>query len=71
MLRLTSRLGDGWTPSYGYAPPDQLPKMQQTIDQSLAATGRKSNEVRRNYNLAGIVLESSTPESKSAGIHDE
>jgi alkanesulfonate monooxygenase SsuD/methylene tetrahydromethanopterin reductase-like flavin-dependent oxidoreductase (luciferase family) len=32
MLRLTGRLGDGWTPSYGYAPPDQIPKMQQTID---------------------------------------
>jgi hypothetical protein len=67
MLRLTSRLGDGWTPSYGYAPPDQLPKIQQTIDQSLAATGRKSNEVCRNYNLAGIVLESSTPKASQQG----
>ena len=60
MLKLTGRLGDGWTPSYGYAPPDQIPGMQQTIDQSLAAAGRKRNEVRRNYNLAGIVLESDT-----------
>jgi alkanesulfonate monooxygenase SsuD/methylene tetrahydromethanopterin reductase-like flavin-dependent oxidoreductase (luciferase family) len=64
MLRLTGRLGDGWTVSYGYAPLQQIPKMQQTIDQSLAAAGRKTNEVHRNYNLAGIVLESG---SKKAG----
>jgi alkanesulfonate monooxygenase SsuD/methylene tetrahydromethanopterin reductase-like flavin-dependent oxidoreductase (luciferase family) len=64
MLRLTGRLGDGWTPSYGYAPPEQIPKMQQTIDQSLATAERKTKEVRRNYNLAGIILESDT---KKAG----
>jgi len=58
MLRLTGRVGNGWTPSYGYAPPAKIPKMQQTIDQSIAAAGRKTNEVRRNYNLAGIILES-------------
>jgi alkanesulfonate monooxygenase SsuD/methylene tetrahydromethanopterin reductase-like flavin-dependent oxidoreductase (luciferase family) len=58
MLRLTGRLSNGWTPSYGYAPPDQIPQMQKTIDQSLAAAGRNTDEVRRNYNLAGIVLES-------------
>jgi alkanesulfonate monooxygenase SsuD/methylene tetrahydromethanopterin reductase-like flavin-dependent oxidoreductase (luciferase family) len=67
MLRLTDRLGDGWTPSYGYAPLDQIPKMQQTVEQSLAAAGRKSNEVRRNYNLAGIVLESSTEKASQQG----
>jgi alkanesulfonate monooxygenase SsuD/methylene tetrahydromethanopterin reductase-like flavin-dependent oxidoreductase (luciferase family) len=64
MLRLTGRLGDGWTSSYGYAPPEQIPRMQQTIDQSLAAAERKTKEVRRNYNLAGIILESDT---KKAG----
>ncbi len=57
MLRLTGRLGDGWTPSYGYAPPHQIPKMRQTLEKSISDTGRKSNEVRRNYNLAGIILE--------------
>jgi alkanesulfonate monooxygenase SsuD/methylene tetrahydromethanopterin reductase-like flavin-dependent oxidoreductase (luciferase family) len=58
MLRLTGRLGDGWTPSYGYAPPYQILQMQQIIKQSISAAGRKTNEVRRNYNLAGIILES-------------
>lgn len=51
MLRLTGRLGDGWTPSYGYAPPDQIPKMQQAIEQSISAVGRKSHKVRRNLTL--------------------
>jgi alkanesulfonate monooxygenase SsuD/methylene tetrahydromethanopterin reductase-like flavin-dependent oxidoreductase (luciferase family) len=64
MLRLTGRLGDGWTSSYGYAPPEQIPRMQHTIDQSVAAAERKTKEVRRNYNLAGIILESDT---KKAG----
>jgi hypothetical protein len=67
MLRLTGRLGGGWTPSYRYAPPAQIPKMQQTIDQSLTETGRKSNEVHRNYNLAGIVLESNTKKASQQG----
>jgi hypothetical protein len=40
-VELTGRLGDGWTPSYGYAPTEQIPRMQQTIDQSLAAAERK------------------------------
>jgi hypothetical protein len=42
---------------YGYAPPNQIPKMRQTLEQSISATGRKSNEVRRNYNLAGTIFE--------------
>jgi hypothetical protein len=31
--------------------------MRQTLEQSISATGRKSNEVRRNYNLAGTIFE--------------
>jgi alkanesulfonate monooxygenase SsuD/methylene tetrahydromethanopterin reductase-like flavin-dependent oxidoreductase (luciferase family) len=67
MLRLTGRLGDGWTPSYGYAPPDQIPQMQEIIDQSLAAAGRKTSDVRRNYNLAGIILESDSKITEKKG----
>jgi alkanesulfonate monooxygenase SsuD/methylene tetrahydromethanopterin reductase-like flavin-dependent oxidoreductase (luciferase family) len=70
MLRLIGRLGDGWTPSYRYGPPAQIPKMQQTIDQSLTETGRKCNEVRRNYNLAGIVLESNKRNKKRQRHHN-
>jgi hypothetical protein len=31
--------------------------MRQTLEQSISAIGRKSNEVRRNYNLAGTIFE--------------
>jgi hypothetical protein len=32
--------------------------MRQTLEQSISATGRKRNEVRRNYNnLAGTIFE--------------
>ena len=41
----------------GYAPLNQILKMQHTLEQGISATGRKSNEVRRNYNLAGTILE--------------
>lgn len=40
-----------------YAPPNQIPKMLQTLEQSISATGRKSNAVRRNYYLAGTIFE--------------
>jgi hypothetical protein len=40
-----------------YAPPNQIPKMRQFLEQSISATGRKINEVRRNYNLAGTIFE--------------
>jgi len=42
---------------HGYAPLNQIPKIRQTLEQSVSATGRKSNEVRRNYNLAGTIFE--------------
>ena len=31
--------------------------MQQTLEQSISQSRRKSKEVRRNYNLAGTILE--------------
>ena len=40
-----------------YAPHNEIPKMRQILEQSISATGRKSNEVRRNYNLAGTIFE--------------
>src|SRR5215211_4044623 len=42
---------------YAFAPLNQIAKMRQTLEQSISATGRKSNEVRRNYNLAGTIFE--------------
>ena len=50
MLRLTGRLGNGSTPYYGYAPPDQIPKMQQTINHSLDAA------IQRRTKFPGIII---------------
>jgi alkanesulfonate monooxygenase SsuD/methylene tetrahydromethanopterin reductase-like flavin-dependent oxidoreductase (luciferase family)/hemerythrin-like domain-containing protein len=53
MLRLTGRAADGWLPSAGYAGPDQLPAMNQIIDEAAAAVGRPPHAVRRLYNITG------------------
>jgi alkanesulfonate monooxygenase SsuD/methylene tetrahydromethanopterin reductase-like flavin-dependent oxidoreductase (luciferase family) len=53
MLRLTGRLGDGWLPSSGYLPPDQLAEANARIDDAAAGAGRDPAEVRRLYNVSG------------------
>jgi alkanesulfonate monooxygenase SsuD/methylene tetrahydromethanopterin reductase-like flavin-dependent oxidoreductase (luciferase family) len=53
MLGLTGRLGDGWLPSSPYAPPDELPAMNRTIDAAAEEAGRDPAEIRRLYNIAG------------------
>src|SRR4051812_33861311 len=40
MLRLVGRLADGWLPSMGYAPPEQLGPMNARIDDAAVAAGR-------------------------------
>jgi hypothetical protein len=53
MLALTGRLGDGWLPSQGYAPPERLTEMNARIDEAADAAGRLPASVRRLYNLEG------------------
>ncbi|HEY8803063.1 MAG TPA: LLM class flavin-dependent oxidoreductase [Candidatus Dormibacteraeota bacterium] len=53
MLRLTGLKADGWIPSLGYASPDELGKMNQTIDAAAEEAGRKPTEIRRGYNVNG------------------
>jgi hypothetical protein len=53
MLRLVGRLADGWLPSAGYVPPEQLPAMNHTIDEAARRAGRRPEAVRRLYNIAG------------------
>jgi alkanesulfonate monooxygenase SsuD/methylene tetrahydromethanopterin reductase-like flavin-dependent oxidoreductase (luciferase family) len=55
MLELTGRLGDGWLPSLGYAPPDAIPEMAKRVDEGAASAGREPSEIRRIYNLSGII----------------
>ncbi len=53
MLGLTGRLGDGWLPSQGYAPPERLAEMNARIDDAATAAGRDPATVRRLYNING------------------
>jgi hemerythrin-like domain-containing protein len=53
MLELTGRKADGWIPSLGYASPDELGKMNQTIDRAAEEAGRQPSAIRRGYNVSG------------------
>ena len=55
MLALIGRLADGWVPSAGYAPPERLPQMQRRIDEAAAEAGREPKEIRRAYNISGMI----------------
>lgn len=53
MLRLTGRSAEGWLPSMGYAAPDSLRDLNQTIDDAAAKAGRDPAAIRRLYNVHG------------------
>jgi alkanesulfonate monooxygenase SsuD/methylene tetrahydromethanopterin reductase-like flavin-dependent oxidoreductase (luciferase family) len=57
MLALTGRLGDGWLPSYGYAPPEAIPEMRERIDSAAAKAGRDPAQIRRIYNVSGAIVD--------------
>jgi alkanesulfonate monooxygenase SsuD/methylene tetrahydromethanopterin reductase-like flavin-dependent oxidoreductase (luciferase family) len=57
MLDLIGRLADGWVPSMGWATPDILPEMHGRIDEGAARAGREPDEIRRVYNISGIIGE--------------
>jgi alkanesulfonate monooxygenase SsuD/methylene tetrahydromethanopterin reductase-like flavin-dependent oxidoreductase (luciferase family) len=54
MLRLTGRLADGWLPSQGYMPPEQVAEARKVIDEAAAKAGRDPSEIRGLYNVGGI-----------------
>jgi alkanesulfonate monooxygenase SsuD/methylene tetrahydromethanopterin reductase-like flavin-dependent oxidoreductase (luciferase family) len=55
MLDLIGRLADGWVPSLGYSSPERLPEMQQRIDAGATEAGREPGEIRRTYNVSGMI----------------
>jgi alkanesulfonate monooxygenase SsuD/methylene tetrahydromethanopterin reductase-like flavin-dependent oxidoreductase (luciferase family) len=57
MLDLIGRLADGWVPSLGYTPPERLPEMHRRIDDGAAKAGREPREIRRAYNISGMIGE--------------
>ena len=53
MLRLTGRLGDGWLPSLGRIPADEIAAMHETIDEAARGAGRDSADIVRAVNVGG------------------
>ncbi|HSK27047.1 MAG TPA: LLM class flavin-dependent oxidoreductase [Jiangellales bacterium] len=54
-LRLCGHVADGWVPSSGWAVPDRLPELSAQIDDAAVEAGRQPREVRRVYNVAGVI----------------
>ena len=59
MLRLIGRLADGWVPSSGSVAPVRLPELNGRIDEAAHAAGRKASDIRRIYNVAGLITDGS------------
>jgi hypothetical protein len=55
MLRLTGRLADAWLPSMPYVPPERIPEMQLIISEAARAAGRRPEDIRRAYNIGGVI----------------
>lgn len=61
MLRLTGRLADGWSISYNWCPPEQVPGQRAILDAAAQAAGRSPHAIRRNYNLMGVIEAAGDP----------
>jgi alkanesulfonate monooxygenase SsuD/methylene tetrahydromethanopterin reductase-like flavin-dependent oxidoreductase (luciferase family) len=55
MLRLTGRMADGLLISHGYVPPENLPSVNALIDEGARSANRSPEEIRRGYNLSGVI----------------
>ncbi len=51
-LAVTGRLADGWFPSLGYMPAEQIPAMRRRIDAAAEAAGRRPDQIRGILNLS-------------------
>lgn len=51
-LAVTGRLADGWIPSLGYMPVEEIPAMRRRIDAAAEAAGRRPDEIRGILNVS-------------------
>ena len=58
MLELIGAHADGWLPSLPFVPPDELAAKHDIIDRSAEAAGRDPQEIRRMYNVGGVITDS-------------
>jgi alkanesulfonate monooxygenase SsuD/methylene tetrahydromethanopterin reductase-like flavin-dependent oxidoreductase (luciferase family) len=50
-LAVTGRLADGWIPSLGYMPVEEIPAMRRRIDAAAEGAGRRPEEIRSILNV--------------------
>jgi alkanesulfonate monooxygenase SsuD/methylene tetrahydromethanopterin reductase-like flavin-dependent oxidoreductase (luciferase family) len=56
-LRLAGRVADGWVPSMDRVSLDQLRRSSALIDEAAQAVGREPSEIRRIYNIGGLITD--------------
>lgn len=57
MLRLTGQKADGLIISSSYISPEDVPPIQQTINDAAQQAGRDPSAIRRAYNLMGAIVQ--------------
>jgi alkanesulfonate monooxygenase SsuD/methylene tetrahydromethanopterin reductase-like flavin-dependent oxidoreductase (luciferase family) len=55
MLDLIGRKADGWVPSSGWMPPEDLPESLRRIEDAATRAGRDPRAIRRVYNVGGVI----------------
>jgi alkanesulfonate monooxygenase SsuD/methylene tetrahydromethanopterin reductase-like flavin-dependent oxidoreductase (luciferase family) len=58
MLRLIGHRADGWVPSYGRTPVEDLRTAHAVIDEAATAAGRAPSTIRRVLNIGGTITAS-------------
>ena len=61
-LAVTGRLADGWIPSHGYAPPEEVVGMRERLLDAARAAGRDPAEITCAYNVEVRVDEDAAEE---------
>lgn len=62
-LAVTGRLADGWIPSLGYMPLEEIPAMRRRIDAAAEAAGRRPEDIRSILNLGISLAPGAGPQS--------
>jgi alkanesulfonate monooxygenase SsuD/methylene tetrahydromethanopterin reductase-like flavin-dependent oxidoreductase (luciferase family) len=66
-LRLIGRSADGWVPSMGRVSLDQLRDSSRLIDEAAQSAGRDPVEIRRIYNIGGLIIDAGAGEGVLVG----
>jgi probable F420-dependent oxidoreductase len=61
-LNLTGRLADGWIPSLGFAPPDEVKVMRDRVLAAARDAGRDPNDITCTYNVVVRIEEPADPD---------